>query len=173
MIDVVSRRRSNPSPLRYPGGKASLADFFEETIKELGLDRPTYVEPFAGGAGAGLELLYRGVVRKVVINDYDRSIYSIWKSMLSADDVARFLEDPQDAPQLVVVNPPRTGLERSAARLAAVRAPRVIYVSCNPPTLARDLAAFRAQGYAAGRIRPIDLFPQTCRVETVCELVLT
>lgn len=99
MIDVVSRRRSNPSPLRYPGGKASLADFFEETIKELGLDRPTYVEPFAGGAGAGLELLYRGVVRKVVINDYDRSIYSIWKSMLSADDA--FLRLLNDTPVTV------------------------------------------------------------------------
>lgn len=99
MIDVVSRRRSNPSPLRYPGGKASLADFFEATIEALGLDQPTYVEPFAGGAGAGLELLYRGVVSKVVINDYDRSIYSIWKSMLASDDA--FLRLVSDTPVTV------------------------------------------------------------------------
>ncbi len=99
MIDVVSRRRSNPSPLRYPGGKASLADFFEQAIAVLGLDRPTYVEPYAGGAGAGLELLYRGVVGKVVINDYDRSIYSIWKSMLSADEA--FLKLLKDTPVTV------------------------------------------------------------------------
>lgn len=99
MIDVVSRRRSNPSPLRYPGGKASLADFFEKTIAALGLTRPTYVEPYAGGAGAGLELLYRGVVGKVVINDFDRSIYSIWKSMLATDDA--FLKRVHDTPVTV------------------------------------------------------------------------
>lgn len=94
MIEVVTRRRSSPSPLRYPGGKASLADFFETTIAALGLSKPTYIEPYAGGAGAGLELLYRGVVGKVVINDLDRSIYSIWKSMLTqTDDFLRLMDD--------------------------------------------------------------------------------
>lgn len=82
MIDVVARRRSNPSPLRYPGGKASLADFFESTIEALGLNKPTYIEPYAGGAGAALDLLYRGVVKRVVINDLDTSVYSVWSSML-------------------------------------------------------------------------------------------
>lgn len=86
VIEVVTRRRSNPSPLRYPGGKASLADFFESTIEALGLNTPTYVEPYAGGAGAGLDLLYRGVVNRVVINDLDKSIYSVWSSMLNQTD---------------------------------------------------------------------------------------
>lgn len=86
MIEVVTRRRSNPSPLRYPGGKASLADFFESAINALGLSNPTYVEPYAGGAGAGLALLYRGVVSRVVINDLDRSIYAVWDSMLNQTD---------------------------------------------------------------------------------------
>lgn len=86
MISVVARRRSNPSPLRYPGGKASLADFFEATIEALGLDKPTYVEPYAGGAGAGLDLLYRGVVSRIVINDLDKSIYAVWSSMLNETD---------------------------------------------------------------------------------------
>jgi DNA adenine methylase len=82
LIDVLARRRSNPSPLRYPGGKASLAGFFEDTIQALGLVKPTYVEPYAGGAGAGLDLLYRGIVGRVVINDFDYSVYSLWDSML-------------------------------------------------------------------------------------------
>ncbi len=93
MIEVVSRRRSNPSPLRYPGGKAALADFFESAINALGLSTPTYVEPYAGGAGAGLTLLYRGVVSRVVINDLDRSIHAVWDSMLNrTDDFLRRLE---------------------------------------------------------------------------------
>lgn len=86
MINVVARRRSSPSPLRYPGGKSSLADFFQSCIEALELDTPTYVEPYAGGAGAGLELLYRGVVRRVVINDLDKPIHSLWTSMLNQTD---------------------------------------------------------------------------------------
>lgn len=93
MIDVVTRRRSNPSPLRYPGGKASLADFFESVINALGLNKPTYVEPYAGGAGAGLALLYKGVVGRVVINDLDPSIHAVWDSLLNrTDDFLRRLE---------------------------------------------------------------------------------
>lgn len=86
MIEVVTRRRLNPSPLRYPGGKASLADFFESAIRALGLSKPTYLEPYAGGAGAGLALLYRGSVGRVVINDLDRSIHAVWDSMLNRTD---------------------------------------------------------------------------------------
>ena len=92
-MEVVARRRSNPSPLRYPGGKAPLADFFESVIGALGLAKPTYVEPYAGGAGAGLDLLYRGVVGHIVINDLDISIYSCWHSMVhETEDFLRRLE---------------------------------------------------------------------------------
>lgn len=101
MIEVAPRRRSNPSPLRYPGGKASLATFFESAIKALGLSKPTYVEPYAGGAGAGLDLLYRGIVGHVVINDFDYSVYSLWDSMLNrnADFLDRFDAVPLTVPE--------------------------------------------------------------------------
>lgn len=99
MIEVVARRRSTQSPLRYPGGKAALADFFETVIEALGLDKPTYIEPYAGGAGAGLDLLYRGVVGRVVINDLDKSIYSVWTSMLHQTDA--FLKRLESSPLTV------------------------------------------------------------------------
>lgn len=86
MVDVIARRGSHASPLRYPGGKATLAGFFESTIKALGLDKPTYVEPYAGGAGAGLELLIKGVVGIVVINDLDPAIHACWKAMVKDSD---------------------------------------------------------------------------------------
>lgn len=82
MVDVIARRGSHASPLRYPGGKAALANFFESTIKALGLDKPTYLEPYAGGAGAGIELLLKDAVGTVVINDLDPAIHACWKAMI-------------------------------------------------------------------------------------------
>lgn len=86
MVDVIARRGSHASPLRYPGGKASLASFFESAINALGLYKPTYIEPYAGGAGAGVELLLRGVVGTVVINDLDPAIHACWKAMVKDSD---------------------------------------------------------------------------------------
>lgn len=74
---------------------------------------------------------------------------------------------------VLLLDPPRSGLAGAAARAAALRAARVVYVSCNPTTLARDLRAFVDAGYRVGSAAPIDLFPQTFHVETVCTLELT
>ncbi len=69
---------------------------------------------------------------------------------------------------LVVVDPPRTGLE-GAALVAVLKLapPRVVYVSCDPATLARDVKAFLAAGYLLRTVQPIDMFPQTYHIETV------
>ena len=71
----------NPSPLRYPGGKNRLSKFIGLVIQNLNLKNCTYVEPFAGGAGIALSLLLDGVVDNIIINDYDKSIYSFWKAV--------------------------------------------------------------------------------------------
>jgi 23S rRNA (uracil1939-C5)-methyltransferase len=68
---------------------------------------------------------------------------------------------------LVVLDPPRTGAPDLAPLLARL-APRVVYISCDPMTLARDAAALRTIGLAPTRARGIDLMPQTFHVETVC-----
>jgi DNA adenine methylase len=70
------------SPLRYPGGKTFLFPFFDKVMKGNQLKNTTYVEPFAGGAGAALALLFLEKVDSIVINDYDRAIYSFWKSAI-------------------------------------------------------------------------------------------
>jgi len=73
---------------------------------------------------------------------------------------------------VVIVNPPRAGLhERVTATLERQRTrPRaIIYVSCDPATLARDVS--RLPGYRIASIATFDMFPQTAHVETVCELV--
>ena len=78
------------SPLRYPGGKTCLFPFLGNVIKENKLESVTYVEPFAGGAGAALALLYLEKVDRIVINDFDKAIYSFWKSAIF--DSERFIK---------------------------------------------------------------------------------
>lgn len=84
------------SPLRYPGGKGKLALFMEYMIDQLDHRGGTYIEPFAGGAGIALELLERNVVSKIVINDYDKGIWSFWKAILS--ETNRFVEAIRTVP---------------------------------------------------------------------------
>ena len=72
---------------------------------------------------------------------------------------------------VVVLDPPRKGTTRELiAALDAYRVPRVVYISCNPDTLARDCAVFAAHGYRPGIVTPVDLFPKTGHVESVCVL---
>lgn len=79
------------SPLRYPGGKTQLSRFIMQLLELNNLDDIVYVEPFAGGFGAGLELLFKDKVKSVIINDYDIAIYSIWHAILN--DTERFIDD--------------------------------------------------------------------------------
>ena len=79
------------SPLRYPGGKGKLEPFMELLIRQTGHLGGTYIEPFAGGAGIALELLEKEIVGDIVINDFDKGIYSFWRAILS--DTDRFIND--------------------------------------------------------------------------------
>jgi len=75
-------------------------------------------------------------------------------------------------PDAVVLDPPRSGLVRDgAAAVCALAAPRVVYLSCDPATLSRDLAVLCAGGYEIQQVRGFDLFPQTAHVEALATLV--
>ena len=71
-------------------------------------------------------------------------------------------------PDVIVVDPPRAGCEERVLRAMAGVAPqRIVYVSCNPSTLARDLALLETMGYKAVLVQPVDLFSSTAHVESV------
>ena len=71
-----------------------------------------------------------------------------------------------------MVDPPRSGLgERVARLLTTLGAPRVVYVSCDPATLARDLVPLLADGYRVEQVHLVDLFPQTYHLESVVHLI--
>jgi 23S rRNA (uracil1939-C5)-methyltransferase len=82
------------------------------------------------------------------------------------------LPHPAYKPDLAVVDPPRSGLgDRVARMLVTMGAPRVVYVSCDPVTLARDLVVLVAAGYRIEQLHLVDLFPQTYHLESVVHLV--
>jgi 23S rRNA (uracil1939-C5)-methyltransferase len=77
-----------------------------------------------------------------------------------------------EKPDLIIVDPPRSGLGDTTARaMANMAAPRVTYVSCDPATLARDLVPLQAEGYRVEELHLVDLFPQTYHLETVAHLI--
>ena len=92
-----------------------------------------------------------------------------------AGNVGQTLEELREEagpPDVVVVDPPRAGLAGKALRrTGALRAPRIVYVSCNPTTLASDIQVLRDDyGYELRRCRPVDMFPHTPHVESVALL---
>lgn len=72
------------SPLRYPGGKGKLSKYIHHLLNSNNISYDgVYIEPFAGGAGIPLDLLINGRVKKIVINDYNKSIYSVWFNIIN------------------------------------------------------------------------------------------
>lgn len=84
------------TPLRYPGGKAKFAPFIANTMEVNGLAGGHYLEPYAGGAGVALELLFHGHASHVHINDFDTALYDFWVSITQHSDA--FLHLLADTP---------------------------------------------------------------------------
>lgn len=74
------------SPLRYPGGKNCIFPFVSKIFYENKLIGASYAEPYAGGAGLALRLLFEGYVDHIYINDLDKSIYAFWTGILNRPD---------------------------------------------------------------------------------------
>ena len=90
-------------------------------------------------------------------------------SAVAADFAARGLR-----PDVICVDPPRKGLSPDVVSAAAQMQPqRIVYVSCDPATLARDVKLFAQEGYGAVRAAAVDMFPGTANVESVVRLERT
>ena len=86
-------------------------------------------------------------------------------------DVLQKVEELQDKPDLIIVDPPRDGIHPKAiGKIIGFGAPEIVYVSCKPTSLARDLEIFQEAGYCVERVKLMDMFPRTVHVETVCLL---
>ena len=145
-------------------------------LERVAAHRPrTVIDAYAGTGDTAAPLAEAGM--RVTAIELDREAAARCAMRLPAGSraLAGRVEDllPRALPaDVVLVNPPRTGLDERVPALLqrASRTPSaIVYVSCNPATLARDLA--RMPRYRVTSIRGFDMFPQTAHVETVCELV--
>ncbi len=155
---------------------AVAAELSAHVVASVLTHRPTKViDGYAGLGGTAMALASAGAQVVAVELDPDAAAWCAARLPDGSRAIAARVEDvlqellPSD---VVILNPPRTGIDaRVAAALegAHPRPSAVIYVSCNPATLARDLT--RLPGYSIASIAGFDMFPQTAHVETVCELV--
>ena len=85
-----------------------------------------------------------------------------------AGDVLKMVDELTDKPDVIIVDPPREGIHPKAiGKIIDFGAPEIVYVSCKPTSLARDLQEFQAAGYEVKRVRLMDMFPRTVHVESV------
>jgi 23S rRNA (uracil1939-C5)-methyltransferase len=142
------------------------------------------------GEGVALDLFSGTGTISILLSDRFRKIYGVESNPDAVSDAVRnarlngvetceflqaevreALEQPPLAfvrPEVAVVNPPRAGVHPSLIpRLVRVQPQRIVYVSCNPTTLARDLQALGGEGYEFRRVVPVDMFPHTAHVESV------
>lgn len=149
-------------------------------VTELAEARPGMqaIDLFAGLGGIGLHLARAGAT--VIAVEIDRDAVAQLRRAAQhanlpltaiAGDVGEVRGQLGARPDVVVVNPPRKGLSTGAlAFLAELAAPVVLYVSCGPDALGRDLIALAGHGYTPDVIEPFDLMPGTAQVETIVRL---
>ena len=85
-------------------------------------------------------------------------------------DIRRHLSSIQTAPDVMIIDPPRVGMHKDVvAQVLEIGPEKIIYVSCNPATLARD-AAMMKDSYTVKEVQPVDMFPHTFHIECVARL---
>lgn len=173
------------APLEYDGFRVSRNSFFQvnrfliNALVECAIGKAEGDSALDLYAGVGLfAARLAGHFRKVTaiessssaFRDLQHNVPAVAAQNTTAEE---YLAGLQDTPGLILADPPRAGLGKHAVReLARIKAPRLVIVSCDPATLARDLEGFLASSYKIDKMTLVDLFPQTFHLETVVHLVI-
>lgn len=173
---LLHDRRSEAEPgASFVQVNPVMASELRDHVRELVLARSprTVVDAYAGGGDHAVALAAEGVAVTAVELDAEAAAWAASRLAAPSRAIRARVEEvlgdllPADA---VILNPPRAGVDaRVAAQLVANPPAALVYVSCDPATLARDVA--RLPGFRVEGLRSFDMFPQTSHVETVCELV--
>ena len=174
---ISSRSFYQVNPLQTERLYQTALDFAGLTGKETVLDAYCGVGTIGLAASAmakqvlGVEL-NRDAVRDAIANAKRNRIKNCWFTAADAGEYMSGMTSQEDRPDVVFMDPPRAGSdERFLRSLLRLSPPRVVYISCNPETLARDLNILCRGGYRAETARPVDMFPQTNHTETVVKLI--
>lgn len=126
---------------------------------------PVYISSRAARV-TGMELSEKAVMDARVNCDLN----GVYNCRFVCGDIRNLLKDAAERPDLVIMDPPRSGMHKEVVQsLLRLSPSRMIYVSCNPATMARDLALF-SQDYELAEVQPVDMFPHTHHVECVARL---
>jgi 23S rRNA (uracil1939-C5)-methyltransferase len=143
----------------------------DEENRRLALDLYAGVGLFSIPLAKHFERVVAVESNPAAVRDLETNMRGLGTIEVRTADVERFLERNKERPDFVVLDPPRDGLAPDAAkRLGRLQPARIAYVSCEPPTLARDLAVLIEAGYDCSEVHLFDLFPQTFHMETVVRL---
>ncbi|HBA85227.1 MAG TPA: 23S rRNA (uracil(1939)-C(5))-methyltransferase RlmD [Verrucomicrobia bacterium] len=154
---------------------------FQELMKQVGTLRPKLALDLYSGVGP-IAMHLSPVAEQVVgVESVDESVKAAEQNVArnglqNVKMICAAVEKagPDVLPSgadLVVVDPPRPGLhEKAVQKIVALAAENLIYISCNPATLARDLKLFTSSGYEVMHIQPIDMFPHTFHIEALTVL---
>ena len=142
-----------------------------ERVLELFCGAGNFTLPIAQRAQSVIAVEgHRAAVNNGKWNAQKNAIDNIRWMCAPVPKAVRELKQRREQFSQIVLDPPRAGAKGLETDLAALGAARILYISCNPTTLARDVGALGKLGYKVGTVQPIDLFPQTFHVETLAVL---
>lgn len=177
--DVLCGLRFRISPLSfYQVNRGAAELLYEEAIRRAGDGSPTEVADLYCGTGTiglilasrmpGIHLKGVEIVPDAIENArYNAALNKISNAVFTCADSLSAEIEGMDC---VILDPPRKGADSALLRrIADCRIPRIVYISCNPDTLARDAALLRECGYQMGSVTPVDMFPRTGSIECVTD----
>ena len=166
------------SPSFFQVNTAQAERMFELVRRRLSLERESVLVDAFAGVGTLAALMAPHAGRVVAIEDSSAAIRDAAANAAGLDNVElvegrteEVLSSMEETPDAVILDPPRAGCHQDALdALGRLAVPRVVYVSCDPGTLARDLDVMVGTGYVVESLEPVDMFPQTYHVECVATL---
>jgi 23S rRNA (uracil1939-C5)-methyltransferase len=173
---LYDRRRDRAPSASFAQVNAEMAEILRDYVlnRARSYEPATVIDAYSGAGHTAIALSREGVTVTAIELDQDASEWSASKLAEPSRAVRGRVEEqlPNALPaDLVILNPPRAGVDARVTQTLEAESMRLkglIYISCNPATLARDLA--RLPGYRIESLMAFDMFPQTAHVETVCEL---
>ena len=183
--DILCGKRFRISPLSFYQVNHDQAQRLYEKAAEFAItpQTETVIDLYCGAGTIGLSLAdkVKNVIGVEIVPEAieDAKINAKLNGITNAEFIcgdaslaAKELDERGIQPDTVIVDPPRKGCDEALLHTIADMAPeRIVYVSCDPGTLARDLAILENLGYKALEVCPYDMFPRTVHVETVVQLV--